>query len=224
MFTQLSSVAEAAYRNTQDGQPSPPTGHLPEKDGSTRSLLARNAAPSRGSVPFHEGDGHVTSLAQNLSVATANVSTLRPRQLKQVLGRSIGAGVSTRAAELDEVFTRCSARVSNPRGWDRARFSLHHVQNRCRRSWARRHADMGPSQSREICHAICSAGSSLSSLSDSTTAGNSHMAGKIAGKCNRNWSRITFRMTSTLTTRPNCQQKPFSREVWVPPIAESHHK
>ena len=40
--------------------------------------------------------GHVTTPALNLSVATASVCTLRPEQLRQVLGRSLGAGVSTR--------------------------------------------------------------------------------------------------------------------------------
>ena len=39
-----------------------------------------------------------------LAVATANVCTLRPKQLKQLVGRLIGAGVTTSAAELEEVF------------------------------------------------------------------------------------------------------------------------
>ena len=58
-----------------------------------------------------EGEGHMTSPAQLLSVATANVCTLRPKQLKQVLGRSIGAGVCTRAAELGEVFSSAGLHI-----------------------------------------------------------------------------------------------------------------
>ena len=52
-----------------------------------------------------------------------------------------------------------------------------------------------------------------------------HMAGKSCEELQSKLKdRITFRMTSTSTNRPDCQQKPFSREVWALPNAEQHHK
>ena len=71
LFTRLSSVAEAAYRNTQDGQPDAPAGHQPEEESSIRSLLRRNAVPPQKVSVFPrrqcKGDGHVTTPAQNLT-------------------------------------------------------------------------------------------------------------------------------------------------------------
>ena len=66
-------------------------GSPPEEESSIRSLLTRNAVTLRGQCLFTkavQGGGHVTTPAQNLSVATANVCTLRPKQHRHVLGRS----------------------------------------------------------------------------------------------------------------------------------------
>ena len=59
LFTQLSSIAESAYRNTEDGQPEAPAGHHPAEESSIRSLLTRNAVSSQKPVSFHEGSAKV---------------------------------------------------------------------------------------------------------------------------------------------------------------------
>ena len=58
------------------------------------------------------------------------------------------------------------------------------------------------------------------------TAGNPHMAGRICKRIAKRGlkDRVTFQLPSTLTNRPNCQQKPFSREAWALPNDEQRHK
>ena len=82
-----------AHRSTQDGRPEAPgeESSIPShKKFSLSSVFSGKQCKS----------GIVTTPSLNLSVATSNVCTLRRKQLRQVFGRSVGAGVSTRAAEL----------------------------------------------------------------------------------------------------------------------------
>ena len=165
LFTQLSSVSEAAYRNTQDGQPdwssargrqldsSPPHTHPHTQRGpaSEVSVLSRRQCKS---------DGHVTAPAQNLSLATANVCTSRPRQLRQVLGGSTGAGVSTK---LDEVFSSAGlhivalqeCRTQSDRIMRGSHYTMYKTSADVHVFYGTQMWTLSP-ESHEMCHAICS--------------------------------------------------------------------